>query len=125
MPLWHGTKNVRKPFEAWTAPGTLPWYQAYNDAKHDRHNNFPKSNFEALISTVSGLAALLSAQFIAFDFQPSVLGTEYGTPEGGFETAIGGYFHVKFPNDWPTNDRYSFDWEILRTDPNPFQALTF
>ena len=93
MPLWHGTKNTRKPFEAWITQGTLlPWYQAYNAAKHDRHNNFPRSNFESLISSVSGLVAILSAQFIRFDFQPSVFGTGYGAPDGGFETAIGGYF---------------------------------
>jgi hypothetical protein len=125
MPLWHGAENTRKPFEAWAARGSLPWYQAYNDAKHDRHKNFPKSNFKALLGAVSGLAALLAAQFITFDFQPSVLGIEYGSPDGGFETAIGSYFHVKFPNDWPANDRYSFDWDTLRTDPHPFQMLAF
>lgn len=125
MPLWHGTKHTQKPFDAWAAQGSLAWYQAYNDAKHDRHNNFPKSNLEALIAAVSGLVALLSAQFITFDFQPAVLGIGYGGPDDGFETAIGGYFHVKFPTDWPTDERYSFDWETLMTDANPFQALTF
>jgi hypothetical protein len=125
MPLWHGSKNVRKPFDAWTNLGSLTWYQAYNEAKHDRHNNFPKSNFEALISSVSGLVALLSAQFIRFDFQPGVLGIGYGAPDDGFQTAIGGYFHVKFPDDWPSDDRYSFDWETLQVDLNPFQTLTF
>lgn len=126
MPLWHGSQKVRKPFDAWATEGALlPWYQAYNEAKHDRHNNFPRSNFETLISAVSGLVALLSAQFITFDFQPSVFSTGYGAPDGGFETAIGGYFHVKFPTDWPPDDRYSFDWETLSNDPHPFQALTF
>ena len=126
MPLWHGTKSIRKPFEAWTTQGTLlPWYQAYNEAKHDRHNNFPKSNFEALIGAVSGLIAILSAQFIRFDFEPAVFGTGYGAPDEGFETAIGNYFHVKFPDNWPPSERYSFDWETLRTDPSPFQALSF
>jgi hypothetical protein len=126
MPLWHGARNVRKPFDAWATPhDLLPWYQAYNEAKHDRHNNFPRSNFETLISSVSGLVALLSSQFIRFDFQPAVLGTEYGAPDGGFEAAIGGYFHVKFPKDWSSDDRYSFDWETLSADPHPFQALTF
>jgi hypothetical protein len=126
MPLWHGARNVRKPFDAWTTQrDLLPWYQAYNEAKHDRHNNFPRSNFETLISAVSGLVALLSSQFIRFDFQPAVLGLEYGAPDGEFEGAIGGYFHVKFPKDWSSDDRYSFDWETLSAGPRPFQALTF
>ena len=125
MPLWHGVKHTRKPFGAWSAQGTLSWYSAYNAAKHDRHNEFPKSNLEALVSAASGLVAVLSAQFIRFDFQPSVIGTGYGAPDGGFETAIGNYFHVKFPTDWSANERYSFDWEVLKEDPHPFQSLTF
>jgi hypothetical protein len=69
--------------------------------------------------------ALLSAQFATFDFQPAVLGIGYGGPEDGFDTAIGGYFHVKFPTDWASADRYDFEWHTLKKDPSPFQRLTF
>jgi hypothetical protein len=37
-------------------------------------------------------------------------------------TGIGGYFQVRFPNDWPHNDRYDFEWDQLRTDTDPFQT---
>jgi hypothetical protein len=115
----------RFPFAPWSGDGSLSWYKAYNAAKHDRHNQFHLANFTNLLDAVCGLVALLSAQFITFDFQPAVLGIEYGGPEGGFDTAIGGYFHVKFPTDWSAADRYDFKWGALQEDPAPFQRLTF
>jgi hypothetical protein len=126
MPHWHGTQHTRTPFAQWTAAhGGLSWYQAYNSAKHDRHNEFPKANFEALLSAMSGLVAILSSQFITFDFKPGVLGISYGRPDDGFDTAIGDFFHVKFPTDWSANERYSFDWQALKKEPDAFQKLTF
>ncbi|MCL4195499.1 MAG: hypothetical protein KJZ87_27425 [Thermoguttaceae bacterium] len=125
LPLWHGPTTTRAPFAAWQGPGSLPWYQAYNAAKHDRHNQFHQSNFGNLIESVSGLVALLAAQFHTEDFQPAVLGLEWGRPDGGFQTAIGGYFHVKFPKDWVDADRYGFTWSNLEQDTNPIQTLAF
>ena len=125
IPIWEGTRGTRSPFAPWSVAGSLCWYQAYNAAKHDRHNKFHLANFNNLLDAACGLVALLSAQFITFDFQPHGLGIGYGGPEDGFETAIGGYFHVKFPTDWATADRYDFDWQALESDPNPFQRLTF
>jgi hypothetical protein len=43
----------------------------------------------------------------------------------GFETAIGKYFRVKYPNDWPADERYEFNWKELKNDPDPFQSLKF
>ena len=122
-PIWEGTRGTRSPFAPWASAGPLSWYDAYNAAKHDRHNQFSLANFENLLDAVCGLVALVSAQFIRFDFQPSGLDIGYGGPEGGFETAIGGHFHVNFPTDWPAADRYGFDWQKLQKDPNPFQRL--
>jgi hypothetical protein len=37
----------------------------------------------------------------------------WSTLEGqndGFENAIGSFFQVKFPSDWPDDDKYDFDW---------------
>jgi hypothetical protein len=124
-PIWRGTSGKRSPFAPWARSGALCWYQAYNAAKHDRHNQFPLANFENLLDAFCGLVALLSAQFITFDFQPAVYGVGYGGPEGGFDTALGGYFHVKFPTDWATADRYDFNWQALQKDPDPFLRLTF
>jgi hypothetical protein len=61
LPLWYGNESPRRPFSAWAAGGPLPWYQAYNQTKHDRHENFEDANFENLLNAVSGLVALLSS----------------------------------------------------------------
>jgi hypothetical protein len=75
---------------------------------------------------LSGLVVLLSSQFYDYEFAPILLDTGYGAPSGGFITAIGGYFHVKFPPPtWPAGDRYSFRWQVIENDPDPFQTLTF
>ena len=52
MPLWHGARHTRPPFAAWAANGALPWYQAYNAAKHDRHNQFASANFDSLVEAL-------------------------------------------------------------------------
>ena len=34
--------------------------------------------------------------------------------DDGMESAIGGYFLIKFPTDWPVADRYDFEWTNLQ-----------
>jgi hypothetical protein len=126
LPLWHGTGALRTPFAAWTFGAGLRWYQAYNATKHDRHQRFQEANFENLLDAVSGLVALLGAQFHTQSFSTGqrVLALE-DSRLGGFEVAIGGYFHIKFPTDWSTAEQYDFDWQTLRSDLHPIQTLTF
>ena len=101
------------------------WYQAYNEAKHDRHDQFPKANFKNLLDTIGGLIVVLSSQFHTQDFSPAAPGLALsgmgGAPEG-FETAIGEYFHVKFPTDWPTADQYDFNWNSINDEADPFRT---
>jgi len=124
LPLWHGSQNPRRPFGEWKTGQHLPWYRAYNSAKHSRHENFDQSNFRNMLDAMCGLVALLAAQFIVIDFgQEHYVGPS--STEKGFDVAIGGYFEVKFPDDWPTDERYDFDWAKLHNDPNPFETLIF
>lgn len=71
FPFWQGTAHTRMPFAAWATGGGLDWYQAYNDAKHDRHEKFSQANFGNLLSAICGLVAVLSAQFYTEDFSKS------------------------------------------------------
>jgi hypothetical protein len=41
IPIWHGSNDIRTPFASWASGGSLPWYKAYNDTKHDRHHCCP------------------------------------------------------------------------------------
>lgn len=125
VPTWQGEGRVRKPFAMW--PALLPWYQAYNNAKHNRHDKFFEANLQNLVDSVCGLVAVLAAQFYTYDYSPAAsiqfLG-DSDLPEG-HEVAIGGYFVVCFPSDWPEEDRYGFDWNNLKHERSPFDDLVF
>jgi hypothetical protein len=127
FPVWRGTNSVRCPFSPWSSNGELSWYQAYNEAKHDRHNEFEQANFEHLLQAVAGLITLLSAQFYSYDFALiSNLTTGY-EPNDKFVMAIGNYLLVQFPtaNDWPPAELYKFNWEQLKNTPDRFGTLQF
>jgi len=37
------------------------------------------------------------------------------------EPAVGRFFRVKYP-DWDVNERYSFNWSIIKNKPNIIQC---
>jgi len=129
VPIWRGTSGARSPFSAWSQPqGALAWYQHYNKAKHDRHESFHLATFEALIDAVAGLVVVPSAQFHSEDYSPNDKGLSIGSSysydtDDGMETAIGAYFRVRFPTEWPDADRYDFSWNDLRSQPEPFDRF--
>lgn len=131
IPSWHGEKSLRVPFNSWshTAKSSPKWYQAYNKTKHNRHNEFHHANFENLLDSVCGLLVLLSSQFYTEDFSPgnSLVALSNGNWDG-FESAIGGYFRIKFPSDWPESERYDFsyqEWQKFSKEENPFMRIDY
>jgi hypothetical protein len=126
IPNWRGTQTKRTPFSGWSTGGSLAWYQAYNATKHDRHSEFEQASFKQLIDATCGLFVLLSAQFHATDFSHfgTVLTADDG-PRDGTAVGIGGYFLVRFPDNMPSEDRYDFDWDLLKGDADPFQNLDY
>jgi hypothetical protein len=125
MPFWYGTGALRKPFLPWATGKPLPWYQAYNRAKHDRHRHFADATFAHTIDAMCGLVAVISSQFIRQDFSASDVLLSVG-PIQEFQLAIGNYFPVRFPDDWPHSEKYEFDWfNTIRNDPEPFQQIKF
>lgn len=124
VPNWSGAQAVRTPFSAWATGAPLPWYQAYNTTKHDRHSKFEDATFGQMLDACCGLLVVLSAQFETKDFSP---GNDVITMEGrgdGMESGIGGYFRVRFPN-FPPDMRYDFDWKSLQGDADPFQTFDY
>jgi hypothetical protein len=126
-PVWNGISNVLVPFAWWKAGPSLTWYQAYNAAKHDRHQEFEEANFKNVTEAVAGLVVLLASQFYTYDYsgRPTDYYDDIDAPTDAFERAIGDYFLVKFPDDWPIAERYEFDWDKMRNDADPFQILQF
>ncbi len=134
LPIWNGANKRFKPFEPWksargdpSASGiSLPWYQAYNASKHDRHNEFKKANFENLVMAVAGLLVLISSQFRNQDFSAgSTLLALSGSEYHPLEAATGSLFRIKYPDDWGDDELYDFNWEMLRTQKNRFQKFDY
>jgi hypothetical protein len=125
VPYWNGTINIRSPFSNWSTGGKLDWYEAYNTAKHDRLSGFKEATFDHLLDACCGVLVILSAQFHREDFSPRNTLLAIHGPNDGMESGIGDYFRVRFPNDWPQDLRYDFNWEELKHEPDPFQEFDY
>jgi hypothetical protein len=128
LPIWDGEKSVFEPFKEWGSQDELSWYQAYNQSKHDRHNEFKKANFENLLYSISGLLVLLSSQFGLESFSPSAqhIGLD-GSDYSYYDTqpAIGGFFHIEFPNDWNESELYEFNWSDIKNETDRFNKINY
>jgi hypothetical protein len=111
----------------WGSDARLPWYQAYNETKHDRHSGFPKATLNHLIDAVCGVITILCAQFSTA--QNDNIMTFSGHFPGGFHQVLGRYFTVRFPDDWPEEERYDFSavqWrEYVKQEEDPFQNFRY
>jgi hypothetical protein len=124
VPIWEGTKSVFDPYAEWATDKEITWYQAYNKSKHDRKIAFKEANFGNLLNAVTGLLALLSSQFGAQDFSPGSTLLSVNTDSYySTEPALGGFFHIEFPNDWSEEEKYDFNWEALKKESDRFQKI--
>jgi len=127
LPVWDGTKDVRKPFEPWSQNDSLTWYEAYNSTKHDRHSTFEKASFENMIDAISGLIVLLSSQFLdeEYEYETPVMGLNRKAICDNWNLTIGSYFQIKYPDDWPEEERYDFNWNEINKEDDPFQNFPY
>ncbi len=125
FPSWIGVENIRKPFSPWSSSGSLQWYSDYNATKHDRHTKFHRASLQNLTDAMAGLIALLSSQFWTHDFSPSDWNIVASGHDDEMESAIGGYFRIKFPDNVQMDDRYEFDWQILKDEEDPFNEYKY
>lgn len=125
FPFWRGRSATRTPFESWSRTESLPWYQAYNATKHDRHMKFSEATFKHLTDALCGLLVVLSAQFYTHDFSPGLVLLGCEPIQDGMTSGLGQYFRVKFPDDWPLDQRYDFNWQELQNEEQPFQAFDY
>lgn len=94
---WRSGAKIIKPFEAWTTNEPLPWYQAYNHAKHDRDQNFKEANFKNLIDAIAGLFVLLYSLYQVHVFGRYQETEMYLDDDDGFEYANDSIFSIKSP----------------------------
>lgn len=126
FPNWKGEKYLRKPFENWKEDKSLPWWEAYNISKHDRKTEFERATFENLTEAICGLVIVLSAQFEDNEFSSEDFVLSLGGKSDGMKSTIGGYFRVKYPNDWADDEKYNFKDKVLKElDPNPIEKYNY
>ena len=125
VPVWHGSGNIRIPFATWKEGKHLSWYNAYNQTKHNRHESFRMATLENALDAVCGLLVVISSQFYDQDFSPAATLLSVGGPNDGMESAIGNYFRIKFPTDWPEDQRYDFKWKDLEKEEDPFEQFDY
>src|SRR5205823_2220659 len=101
------------------------WYQAFNKSKHDRHVQFKEANLNNLLNSVAGLLVVLSSQFGTQDFSPEEEAITNGDGYYSTTPALGGFFHIEFPNDWSDDEKYDFDWNDLKKEANRFQRIDY
>jgi hypothetical protein len=123
LTVWSPAKKDLSPFGEWAnEKNSLSWYQAYNLVKHDRNRNFPKASLENLLNCVAGLLAILFSQFCV------VLGdsTSFSiSDDWGIISQPDHIFEVTPPTTWTESERYEFEWEKIKDEPNPFVKFEF
>lgn len=125
-PIWNGEDNIFQPFKNWNDNKPLPWYQAYNQSKHNRLTKFELANFNNLMNAITALLIILTAQFKTESFSPGSTGLTVKTAsyyEGDF--GLGEYFIVNFPENWNDVDCYEFNWNDLKNSGTLFEKINY
>ena len=124
LSIWHEPGKAFQPFREWSGGSSLTWYRDYNSVKHDRSNNFPLASFENVLLAVCGLFVVMFSQFYVHSFVPH-------TSVGFFHQDDGWYSHqnmvfaIRPPQSWTAEECYSFNWQTLRKQAQPFSEFAF
>lgn len=121
---WHGERSIVKPFSGWDSGNTLPWYQDYNTVTHSRSAKFACASVENTILAVTGVLALLFAQFNMYAFD-----AHHATGHFVLDDSVWSHprssFAIKTPSSWSPEEEYTFDWSQLHQTENPFDKFRF
>lgn len=126
--LWHPTK-VFKPFQEWGDSQPLSWYQDYNNVKHNRSSEFSKASLNNVMNAVTGVLAILYAQFDYFVITgPMASGTWSGLiiTDGDYNEPMSSksIFHVIRPK-WTEDEKYVFNWDEIKNSKDAFAKYPF
>jgi hypothetical protein len=123
FPYWDGNGSTFSPFKSWRDDSKLNWYRAYQESKHDRQGKRSVANLENLLNAFCALYILLTAQFNTQTYDPGPILLSIGSQDSYYvdgEFGIGDYLLIGYPDDWKEEEKYFFDWNELRNNPNRF-----
>lgn len=118
---WLPCKYVTQPFAKWSTGGSLPWYKAYNDVKHNRCQNFSQASLRNLLDAISGLLCIIHAQIgddVQYVFESNIY---FSVDDLDVNVRL---FTIK-PYQIPDTEKYDFVWEDIKTDSNRFQQFQY
>jgi len=123
---WYRNAKIVKPLQDWASGSMVSWYQDYNSVKHDCSQNFHKASLRNLIDAAASVIAILFAQFQEFSFNPynddEMLAQ---SDDDGFWYGSNSLFNIKPFTNWLPQDVYSFTWQEIKNDTEPFQKYPF
>lgn len=132
LPFWTDKKNNQKgknltPFQ-WIQKcnkngkqyGVLQWYNEYNSVKHNREQMFNLANLNNCIISLSAILVLLYAQFGPYCIETyGISGEQWkGDIEHEFDENV--IFEFIEKPKWSDDDMYSFRWDNIKQEENPF-----
>jgi hypothetical protein len=121
---WQGAKRIVTPFSGWGSGHALTWYQNYNIVKHSRSEKFAYASLENTVLAVTGVLALLFAQFNMYAFDAHHA-TAHFTLDHSVWSHPRSSFALKTPSSWLPEEEYDFNWSQLRKTDNPFDNFPF
>lgn len=129
LETWNPAPKVLQPFKSWKNTHTLGWYSAYNTVKHDRFKEYKKASLKNVINAIAGVYSILYSQIgnIVINGIPQKNRTVLSICDtNGNESPIfnNSIFTIESPK-WSENDKYDFNWQVLKNDPEPFEKFTF
>lgn len=122
--IWRQSTRIFRPFEKWAQNESLPWYQAYNNIKHNRHENFKQANLENAVNAIAGVVAILFSQFYV-DALHTRKELDFYSYHGGFFSENDLIFGIKPSQEWTDEERYEFNWVSLENSSDKFQLYSF
>lgn len=118
LPMVYSTQ----PYASWATGSTLPWYEAYNNVKHNRSQNFQLASIKNLLDAISGLLCIIHSQ-IGDAVQQVFESNIYYSNVDDDEVLVRSFRIIPF--QFHDSEKYDFDWNNLKTDPNRFQRFQF
>lgn len=119
--LWQGD-HIWKPFEEWNEGHSLSWYKAYNEVKHDRYSKFSNANLNNVMQAISALICVLHAQYGCLI--KLLCDNISDLPQTNQLVVSNLLFTLQTPT-FSFDEQYDFNWEQIKTQPNPVDDFSF
>lgn len=129
LETWNPKPIVLHPFKTWKSTHTLEWYSAYNTVKHNRFKEYEKASLNNVINAIAGVYAILYSQigYLAITGIPRKNNWSFymSDDDGNCSPVINNsIFTIEQPK-WAKSDKYDFNWQVLKDEPEPFTKFIF